>query len=528
MDKEHFTNLLIEQQKRGKALLSLLSNMHESKNDFGDGMAVFGGEDLYYVPEDELDEFTNKFEGWKSYVHELLEVQFGRDDQYVYDWDTYVVTSVSKREPILQQLKKHVNRGLSLIESFLERLDIHYRENGFVENTLKQDNMARPPKVFISHKKEDEAYAKALVNLINFILGADGQKIFCSSVPGYGIRLSDDILDKLKAQFDNHDIFMIIIHSPRYYKSAICLNEMGASWALGAKFSSFMTKDCKYEHMQGVIGGEKICVNLNDDEETLNAHLNDFKDDLVAFFGVDNVDQNKWENARGRFINEVSALTYAPMSTGDADLFELLYIPAFDHIFDLLDLDNFHKWAYSCAISGNTVLNASIYENIGEITSYIMSRPKHQEYASWDSLIRNLGLLINEFEMVFSQHAEKIDDDRYIVERFYKRYVPNPNYEEDLAAYTEHVMLVSDMIFELARLCNLILSRIRVLYPEYKKEVGMLHVDNRFSCPDLVYKESEVSDAPYPGLKQYIKLRLTRETHLGSNANIDASGYEMK
>lgn len=35
---------------------------------------------------------------------------------------------------------------------------------------------------------------------------------------------------------------------------------------------------------------------------------------------------------------------------------------------------------------------------------------------------------------------------RYIVERFYKRYVPNPNYEEDLAAYNEHVMLVSDMI----------------------------------------------------------------------------------
>ena len=136
--------------------------------------------------------------------------------------------------------------------------------------------------------------------------------------------------------------------------------------------------------------------------------------------------------------------------------------------------------------------------------------------------------MLNDFEIVFSQHAEKIDDDRYAVELFYKRYVPNPNYEEDLKAYTEHVMLVSDMIFELARMCNLILSRIRMLYPEYKMELGILHVNNRFSSPDLVYRESEVSDAPYPGIKEYIKVRLTRETHLGTNPNIDASGYESK
>lgn len=524
MDKEHFTKLLIEQQEKGKLLLSLVSNMHESKNDFGDGMVMFGGEDLYYVPEDDLNSFLNKLEAWKSYVYELLRSQFGKDDQFVYDWDSNIGTYISKREPILPQLKKKVNKGLSLLDSFIQRLDFHFHVEKSVEKALKQDNTTKTPKVFISHKKEDEAYADALVSLINFILGPDGDKIFCSSVPGYGIRLSGDILDKLKAQFDNYNIFMVIIHSPRYYKSAICMNEMGASWALGTKFSSFMTKDCKYEHMHGVIGHEKICVNLNDDIKTLNAHLNDFKDDLVDFFGAGEVDQNKWENARGRFIDEVSTLSYTP-NESDADLFELLYIPAFDHIFELLDLDNFHKWAYSCAISGNTVLSASIFENIGKVTRYIKSRPKHKEYASWDSLIHNLGLLVNEFEMVFYQHAEKIDDSRYIVERFYKRYVPNPNYEEDLAAYNEHVMLVSDMIFELARLCNLILSRIRTLYPEYKKDLGLLHVDNRLDCPDLVYRDSEISDTPYPGLKQYIKIRTTRETHLGNNANIDASGY---
>ena len=62
MDKEHFSKLLYEQQEKGRALLSLIPTMHESKNDFGDGMALFGDEDLYYVPENELDDFLNKFD----------------------------------------------------------------------------------------------------------------------------------------------------------------------------------------------------------------------------------------------------------------------------------------------------------------------------------------------------------------------------------------------------------------------------------------------------------------------------------
>ena len=315
MDKEQFSKLLIEQQERGRKLLSLIPTMHESQNDFGDGMAMFGGEDLYSVPEDELEDFKNKFAQWKSYVYELLEKQFGRDDQYVYDWDTYVVTHISKRKPILNQLKKNVNKGLSLLSSFLERLDIHYHDKGYMEENNEQENIAKSPKVFISHKKEDKAYANALVNLINIILGADGDKIFCSSIPGYGIRQSRDILDELKNQFDHYDVFMVIIHSPRYYQSAICLNEMGASWALGTKFSSFMTIDCKPEHLHGVINREKICIDLNDDDDMLNCHLNEFKDDLIDFFQASQIDQNRWENARCRFVREVKALTYESLAS---------------------------------------------------------------------------------------------------------------------------------------------------------------------------------------------------------------------
>lgn len=466
---------------------------------------------------------TNEAEEWVRETKEYLILLFGEESRQVADFDR-CIRNKNHYTDFREDLKEDLDKCITFLKAQI-KAEAKKQEFSVLQPIEKNH---KPRKVFISHKKEDEAYADALVNLINFVLGADGDKVFCSSVPGYGISLSGDILDELKAQFDNYDIFMVIIHSPRYYRSAICLNEMGAAWALGTKFCSFMTKDCKYEHMHGVIGREKICVNLNDGEKTLNAHLNNFKDDLVDFFGAGKVDQNKWENARGRFTDEVSALTYDPLKESDVDLFELLYLPAFDHIFEMLDIENFQRWAYPCAIGGYTSISTDVYDMLCQVPNYIISRPRHKEYASWDALMRNLGLLVDDFTTVFSEHIEKMGDDRYIVERFYKRHINNPNYEEDLAAYNEHVWLVSDMLFELARLGNLILSRIREKYPDYKKELGILHIDNRLSEPDLVYRDSEVSDAPYPGLKDYIKVRLTREKHLGNNPNIDESGYERK
>lgn len=467
---------------------------------------------------------VNEVNTWLAETLEILRTVYGEDSRQQAEFQRKY-----RDQEQYTDFKEDVQIDLDHCKSYLVALyGVETKKQGMTEEerTLPQQQNKKTPKVFISHKKEDKAYADALVSLINFIVGADGDKLFCSSVQGYGIKQSRDIMDDLKAQFDKHEVFMIIIHSPRYYQSAVCLNEMGAAWVMGSQFSSFLTTDCKTEHMRGVINKEKIFIDPNDDPDMLEAHLNDFKNDLLEFFGKGAIDENKWANARKRFVNEVSALAYEPVAKTDVDLFETIYLPAFEQIFKLLDIDNFQQWAYPCAIGGNTYLKGYIYENLNKVPNYILSRPKHKEYASWDTLMRNLGLLVSDFDNVFSQHAEKFDNDIYIVERFYKRYNPNPNYEEDLAAYNEHVMLVSDMLFELARLCNLILTRIRVLYPDYKQELGILHIDNRITEPDLVYRETEISDAPYPGLKAYLKDRLTREKHLGSKANIDASGYE--
>ena len=103
---------------------------------------------------------------------------------------------------------------------------------GDVRTSLKilKDRYCLPPKIFISHKSEDEAFVKALVRLLRLYIGSEPEKIFCSSVPIYKIGIGKEIFPEIKSQFERNDVFMIIVHSPRYYLSSVCLNEMGAAW----------------------------------------------------------------------------------------------------------------------------------------------------------------------------------------------------------------------------------------------------------------------------------------------------------
>ena len=194
-----------------------------------------------------------------------------------------------------------------------------------------------------------------------------------------------------------------------------------------------------------------------------------------------------------------------------------------------MNIDHFSEWAYSCAVAGGDApLNVATYDNLRNAVKYIKSRPKHSEYSQWDSLLQNLGLLINDFCNVYNIHAELLNGNLWRIKRFYKISPFNPNYDVDAEAYNQYIFLISDLLFEIARLCNLILFRIREMYPDYKIELGVLYIDDSYSSPDLVYKESEISDAPYSGIEQYLDARLSRETHYGSKLGIGKDGYELK
>lgn len=165
----------------------------------------------------------------------------------------------------------------------------------------------KTPLVFISHSSKDEDFVDALVNLLDD-MGFTKETLFCSSVREYGIPLSGDIFETIRGLFLEHDLYVIFIHSPRFYGSAVSLNEMGAAWVLKTDFCSFLTNDMDYSMMKGVVNDAKLSIKV-DEKEALKL-LNDLYKHLATVFSLQEMDMNKWERKRDQFLSVVRNLKY--------------------------------------------------------------------------------------------------------------------------------------------------------------------------------------------------------------------------
>ena len=182
--------------------------------------------------------------------------------------------------------------------------------NLLMKNVSKQlstdtNNAKKTPMVFVSHSAKDKRFVEAFVDMLES-LGFTSENLFCSSIEGYGIPLSNDIFETLRALFSEHDLFVIFIHSPRYYSSAISLNEMGAAWVLRTDFCSILTKDMEFSGMKGVVNANSISIKV--DSEEAPARLTELKDQLLKKFSLIPIDQTRWERKRNVFLDVVKTI----------------------------------------------------------------------------------------------------------------------------------------------------------------------------------------------------------------------------
>lgn len=250
-----------------------------------------------------LNSLGDKFNLWYAKTLTILEQLYGKDNSNVEVFRS-IPLDISNQIKTPYDLYEHkINCCKTILENIRDMEIRLYEMDSSQESTI-----VKPPKIFISHNSDDKAYADALVSLLDFVIGSEGNKIFCSSIPGYGIQLAGDIIDGIKEQFISNKIYMIIIHSKRYYESPICLNEMGAAWIMDFDVCSFLTRDIDIGNLRGVIRNKEICILLKDQEEIVASRLNELKDKLLDLFQIERPDESKWEHARSRFVREVSQL----------------------------------------------------------------------------------------------------------------------------------------------------------------------------------------------------------------------------
>lgn len=197
------------------------------------------------------------------------------------------------------------------------------------------------------------------------------------------------------------------------------------------------------------------------------------------------------------------------------DMFDNIYIPYTNKILEYMNVDNYHAWTYGLAVSGNTMVHEDQLDRWDDLVLYLRSRVKHDEYKDIDSLYDNLSLLVSDILHIFNYYCgDRRNDGMISIEKFYKNLPYNPNYQKDLEKYKEIVMLLSDLIFEQTRLLNLILKRMRAIMPDYQVEIGNLMTDSVMAHNE--YREDEETESPYPGVKEFMAVRSSRNYHFSS------------
>lgn len=117
--------------------------------------------------------------------------------------------------------------------------------------------------IFISHSSKNSELVKNFVQMILYEgLGVEKSNVFCTSIQDAGIQSGEDFKNRIKDEICNCDIVIQII-SDDYKESEVCLNEMGAAWALNKIVIPFILPPINFENV-GFIHSTSQLLRLND------------------------------------------------------------------------------------------------------------------------------------------------------------------------------------------------------------------------------------------------------------------------
>lgn len=88
--------------------------------------------------------------------------------------------------------------------------------------------------IFLSHAVADTKLAKLLTDFLKEAIGVPHDQIFCSSVEGHGVPITEDFNKYMKEKIQQPELVFLLM-TPSYMESAFCLMELGAAWAKSHK-----------------------------------------------------------------------------------------------------------------------------------------------------------------------------------------------------------------------------------------------------------------------------------------------------
>jgi hypothetical protein len=249
--------------------------------------------------------------------------------------------------------------------------------------------------------------------------------------------------------------------------------------------------------------------------------LDQLYDDLKTEFSSD-TKVSEWNRHRKKFIEFCKSLPKVESDdnkTGKTghEKTDKIYLEYCTQIFEYLRYWKFSVWA-EMLIGGRPRILTKLIEDFDLMVSYLDSRAKYEGYDRLDDLFVALSLNINDLTDVLNLYVEG-KEDVCTVRAFYREGPHNPRYHDDLDNYNAYVAFIYNLTYELARICNAILTEARHLMVDFMSGFGVFTIDGIShkgnKIVKFVYKNGEI----YKGLEDFIETAMTREIHSNFEKN---------
>lgn len=259
-------------------------------------------------------EDDGRFDHWVQSAKNSLVRLFGKESDHVQNFENLFLRRYARlggRSPSFYEEHFRARFGtiLAIVRSAVEDFEA-YELNESVERQPSTQTSVNSPsnpfastgaksmrEIFISHSSLDKDIVDELVNILE-AMKIPHDRIYCSSKPGYGTPFGKDFLKYIPEKLRSGALVLFVL-SDNFYKSPICMCEMGAAWALSSELFPILVPPFDFEQVRGVFP-TAAGLKVNDCSE-----LNALKEQLKPSFDIMN-DHPDWEGKRNAAVSKIN------------------------------------------------------------------------------------------------------------------------------------------------------------------------------------------------------------------------------
>ena len=246
----------------------------------------------------QIEEQINR---WQYATKAVLARCFSAGSDHYREFEHTIVEHRDFNLDAKQDLASEVNNGRNILSAIIEAESLI----GEIETTTSSNSKKqKKPLVFISHSGKQELFVSAIVALLEHC-GFTKDNLFCSSVPGFNIGLDEDIIETLRKEFLDFNIYVVYVFSNELFDSPYCLNEMGAAWVLQVDNSIIITRDMDERKIDGVVNKGKTRISFKDSDLQLESRMIELREKLTDFVGLPKVKEIDWRRYYVEFIQKL-------------------------------------------------------------------------------------------------------------------------------------------------------------------------------------------------------------------------------